>query len=296
MSGYFTEREFGPRARSAELIDERAWGGLQSLIDTRIDDGSFGYRFPLTCSDQGREPFGTDSANFGRMLEAEVPDATWPLVAWTTPETPVILDILEFCAKAVGRPSRGRWHDYAKHTHIAGWDRAQGLAEFVGEVNVILARGGIAFELSAEGVARRLLPQHIGQELLNTNFRTGDPETDALLEDARRRFLAPKVEDRRDGLEKLWDAFERIKTLEPGAPNKSVTADAILDKAAQPGSKLRKVLADEAAALTSIGNSHRIRHSETWQEPLETTPQVDFLFCRLFAFIHLLLTASGRVR
>jgi hypothetical protein len=68
-----------------------------------------------------------------------------------------------------------------------------------------------------------------------------------------------------------------------------------LDKAAKPGSKLRKTLADEAAALTGIGNSHRIRHSETWQEPLETTAQVDFLFGRLFAFIHLLLTTSGRM-
>lgn len=68
-----------------------------------------------------------------------------------------------------------------------------------------------------------------------------------------------------------------------------------MDKAAKPGSKLRKTLADEAAALTGIGNSHRIRHSETWQEPLETTAQVDFLFGRLFAFIHLLLTTSGRM-
>jgi hypothetical protein len=105
----------------------------------------------------------------------------------------VILDILEFCAKAVGWPSRGRWHDYPKHTHIAGWDREQGLAQFLGEVNVILARGGIAFELTAEGAARRLLPQHVGQELLNANFQTGDPATDLLLEGARRRFLAPKV-------------------------------------------------------------------------------------------------------
>jgi hypothetical protein len=33
---------------------------------------------------------------------------------------------------------------------------------------------------------------------------------------------------------------------------------------------------------------------EISQEPLETTAQVDFLFGRLFAFIHLVLTANGR--
>jgi hypothetical protein len=267
---------------------------LQSLIDTRIDDGSFGYRFPRACDDPGKEPYGTDRANFERTLEAEIPGVEVPLRAWKMPETPVILDVLEFCAKAVAQPSRGRWHDYPRHFHIAAWDRGAGLSAFIDDVNVILARGGIAYELTAIGQARRLLPQHIGQELLAANFATGDPEADDLLEDARRRFLAPKIQDRRDGLEKLWDAFERIKTLEPGA-NKRVSADAILDKAARPETQLRQVLAEEAAALTAIGNSHRIRHSEVGQEPLETTAQVDFLFGRLFAFIHLLLSASGRV-
>lgn len=130
--------------------------------------------------------------------------------------------------------------------------------------------------------------------MTSANFRTGDAETNALLEDARRRFLAPKLEDRRDGLEKLWDAFERIKTLEPGA-NKRVSADALLGRAARPGSKLRQGLAEEADALTRIGNTHRIRHSEIGQEALETTAQVDFLFSRQFAFIHLVLVSSGRL-
>jgi hypothetical protein len=294
VSEYFTDRDFGSRARNAETIDQRAWGGLHSLIDTRIDDGSFGLRFPRTCADEGREPFGTDTANFSRTLEAEVPWVTWPLATHQVPETPVVLDILEFCAKAVGQPVRGRFHDYMKHTHIATWDRDAGLAQFVGEVNALFARNGVAFELTAQGRAQRLLPSHLGQDLLAANFATGDRDADLLLDDARRRFLAPKVEDRRDGLEKLWDAFERIKTLEPGA-NKRTMADALLDRAARPGSKLRQALGEEAETLTRIGNTHGIRHSEVWQEPLETTAQVDFLFGRLFAFIHLVLAASGRL-
>ncbi len=71
-------------------------------------------------------------------------------------------------------------------------------------------------------------------------------------------------------------------------------ADAMLDYAARPGSQLRASLATEADALTNIGNTHRIRHSETWQEPLETSLQVDYLFTRLFAFIYLQLKASDR--
>src|SRR5260370_34129934 len=72
-------------------------------------------------------------------------------------------------------------------------------------------------------------------------FQTGDAETDRLLEAARRRILSPKPEDRQDALEKLWDAFERLKTLEPGA-NKREQADALLDRVAAPGSAFRQAL------------------------------------------------------
>lgn len=293
MSDYYTDREYGARPRSSEVVEGRLWAGLFSLIQTRLDDGSFGYRFPAACSDEGRMPYGVDQRAFATMLEAEVPWIEWPLHSETVPETPVVLDVLEFCALAVGQPISGNYHSYFQHIHLS-WDRLEGLAQFVAEVNRLFSRNGLTFEFSPEGKARRLLPAHVGQTLATANFTTGDVEADALLEDARRRFLAPKVEDRRDGLEKLWDAFERIKTLEPGA-NKRVSADALLDRAARPGSKLRQVLADEAEALTRIGNAHRIRHAEVGQEALDTTAQVDFLFGRLFAFIHLVLVSSGRL-
>ena len=72
MSRYFTDREFGERPRTIDVIDARLWGGLCSLIDTRVGDGSFGYRFPEQCPD-GRGPCGCDSHAFGLVLGAEVP-------------------------------------------------------------------------------------------------------------------------------------------------------------------------------------------------------------------------------
>lgn len=293
MSTYFSDRELGARPRVSEVIEEGLWNGLLSLIEQRIEDGSFGYRFPDACSDSPAIGCGTDSRAFFRMVTAEIPQLRLPLLHGQAPETIDILDLLEFCCMAVGTPIKGWWHDYPKHHHMT-WDRAAGLEAFTSEVNRLFARNGVAFEMSPEGKARRLLAPHLGQSLANSNFRTGDQLTDALLEDARKRFLAPKHEDRRDGLEKLWDAFERIKTLEPGVDKRS-SASALLDQAASPRSRLRSVLEGEASALTSIGNNHRIRHSEVSQEPLETSEQVDFLFLRLFAFIHLLLSASNRL-
>ena len=155
-----------------------------------------------------------------RVLAAEVPWVEWPLSPSEVPATPVILDLLEFCAGAVGQPVQESFHEFFRHHHLS-WDRAAGLERFVADVNMLFRRNALAFELTPEGQARRLLPAQLTEAIGWTLFQTGDGETDRLLEAARRRFVSPKMEDRQDSLEKLWDAFERLKTLEPGRTNAS---------------------------------------------------------------------------
>lgn len=290
-SRYFTDREYGQRPAVTETIDGRVWEALQSAINMRLENGAFGNRFTAQCAD-GNGPCGCDRLAFARFLKAEVPWINWPLDRDDVPETPVILDLVEFCATAVGEPILGSYHSYQHHHHMS-WDRAAGLAAFVGEVNTLFQRNGIAFELSAEGQARRILPQPMAQALGWAMFRTGDDELDRLLEYSRSHFLSPKLDDRRDATEKLWDAFERMKTLEPGA-DKMVQAEALLDRAATTGSKMRAALGEEAKALTTLGNSLRIRHSEVTQEMIDRSEQLDWLFVRMFAFVRLLLLSSGR--
>lgn len=55
------------------------------------------------------------------------------------------------------------------------------------------------------------------EALASTIFTTGDQDLDRLLETAREKFLNRAFEIRKEGLEKLWDAWERLKTIEPGA-------------------------------------------------------------------------------
>lgn len=291
MTSYFTDREYGPRASTTDIIEKRVWGGLCTLIETRIADGSFGYRFPAQCPD-GRGPCGCDETAFQRMLLAEVPQFDWPLTPENDPATHMILDLLEFCARAIGKPVLGTFHSYYDHHHLS-WDRDLGLVEFIQDVNLLFRRNGVAYELDRDGRAHRLLPQPISSVLGQMLFQTGDEKTDRLLEAAGRKFLLPSAEDRQDALEKLWDAFERIKTLEVGA-NKRLQADTLLDRAADSGTPFRQMLSEEAAALTSIGNSYRIRHAETTQEPINSSEHADYLFVRMFAFIRLILRRSGR--
>lgn len=99
--------------------------------------------------------------------------------------------------------------------------------------------------------------------------------------------------DRQDALEKLWDAFERIKTLEDGA-NKKESATRLLDRVSPKAPKFRAFIEREAKELTTIGNELRIRHSETDKEPVTSSEKVDYLFHRLFSFLHLLLGETDR--
>jgi hypothetical protein len=131
----------------------------------------------------------------------------------------------------VGQPIEGTWHPYFSHYHLS-WDRDPGLQKFITDVNTMFRRNAMAYELTADGQIRRVLPAPVADAIGWALFKTGDAETDRLLEAARTRFLSPKEEDRRDALEKLWDAFERIKTLEPGI-DKRAQANAILDRAAK---------------------------------------------------------------
>jgi hypothetical protein len=184
MASYFTDREYGERPRTGDMIDQRLWAALGSVIETRLRDASFGYRFPEQCPD-GNAACGCDDQAFGRVLVGEVPWAEWPLSEERVPAAPVILDILEFCAAAVGDPVQGVDHPYFRHHHLS-WNREAGLKRFLDEVNLLFARNGVAFELTPTGQARRLLPQPLAKDLAWASFCTGEPETDRLLESADR--------------------------------------------------------------------------------------------------------------
>jgi hypothetical protein len=110
------------------------------------------------------------------------------------------------------------------------------------------------------------------------------------------RLLARETDAGQDALERIWDAFERVKTLEPPHDDKGRSVAALLDRAAAGSEAHRAVLEAESRALTKIGNSHRIRHSETNQKSLGSDRAAgDYLFLRMFAFLHAVLAATGRL-
>lgn len=287
---YFSERELGARPRIVEEISQGVWGGLVAIINPRISDDSFGYRFPEECPD-GNNICGCDLNSLSLSLAAEILGISLPLDASRTPPTLAVLDLLEFCHRAIGKPVKTEYHSYFRHHHLH-FEPEEGQAAFRDDINRIFSRNGIAYELRPDGLIVRLAPEVLRETLASAIFRTGDNELDSLLNAARAKYLDPNPTIRKESLEKLWDAWERLKTIEPGS-NKKASIIALLNKVAREPT-FREALGREASELTDIGNTFRIRHSETTQVPLGINEHVDYLFHRLFALIMLFLRTTGR--
>lgn len=295
---YFSDKERGPRPRIEEEITPEAWGGIIALIRSLISTGAFGFKYPEMCPD-GAGPVGTDEQALALALKAEIPNIEWPLQAPTevlvrggedqesyVPDAFTILDLIQFSYQAVAKPIQGRYHDFFRHHHLT-FDEDGGREQFRSTVNSILARNGIAYQLKADGSIERLAPPLLKDLIANTVFRTKDSTLNQMLEDARRKFLTPDPVVRRESIERLWDCWERIKTLErPNDKKASITL--LLNKAATEAD-VRAMLEEEARKLTDIGNSFHIRHTEVKQTLISDSHIIDYLFHRLFSMIMLLL-------
>ena len=105
--------------------------------------------------------------------------------------------------------------------------------------------------------------------------------------------MAPNPSVRQEALEKLWDAWERAKTLEkPG--DKEQSTRILLDQAAA-AKEFRSILEREARLLTDAGNALMIRHTEVGKEPIRDEQEIDYLFHVGFAMIELVLRKTNRL-
>ena len=287
--GFFADRHLGPLPRVATEVPGELSLGILALIRNRAADGSFGMAYPDPCPD-GRGPTGTDAGALRDALGAyRLYNPFGPCVP--APSTMEVLDLIEFVHEKIAEPHQRDYHEFFGHNHL-GFDQAAGQMRFREEINRMFERNGIAFELRDTGRVERIAPEGLREPLSQAVFNTGDNALDQLLERARTRFLNHDPLVRRESLEALWDAWERIKSLElPG--DKKESTKRLLDRGSGE-QHFREVLESEARLLTDIGNGFMIRHAEVDKTPIADDEHVDFLFHRLFAVIRLLLKKSNR--
>lgn len=157
-----------------------AWAGIAVVVESLASSGAFGASFPQECPD-GHAICGNDT-DMLKSVEAEVEGLSWPLQRDEVDEDDFRRTRKPWAPPTLGTRSHrvrleersatgsGKLHDYYRHHHLS-FDSAEGRSAFVTDVNRILGRNGLAYEITESGEVRRILPAIIGDLLARTCFR-----------------------------------------------------------------------------------------------------------------------------
>ena len=281
-------------------VDEATWWSVNFIITSEFKNSSFAFGYPAECR-SCKGVLGTDRSKLNFDINYYIPRLA--RLGWTpdagspkVPGTWDIFDLIELCYKSISKLTSGRPCGRSNcleggFSPILELDRDAGQKSFRRDINRIFEREKIAFELNEEGMITRIGAPIISDAIHYATFHTGDDDLDSMLETARSKFISRDPAERNEALKDLWDAWERLKTIENPSDKKDSTA-ILLDQVAD--GELRQSLEKETRELTDIGNKFQIRHSEVDQVPLTESHHVDYLFHRMFSLVHMLLVTTGR--
>lgn len=286
---FYSDRVNGPVARTHDDLPEATADGLKALVKRLIGANWLAERFPMNCPD-GASVSDTDGWALGADLAALVPGVNWPLWQDAIDDT-TLFDVLEYVGQRLSKPIQRGWHEWFKHYEL-DFDRKTGVIEYRNEVNQLLSRGGTVYEMSGAMEIHRVGSPEVQTALRTLRPATGDTTLDALLETARTMYLSRSAADRATAIEKLWDGFSRLKSLDvPGQGKVKQSVAALLSNITD--EPFRDFIEAELRTLTDFGNQFQIRHHEVGQTPIPTDAQ-DYIVARMVNLIVLLLDQSGR--
>jgi len=297
---YFSDKEKGTADRISEDISIEVWNGIVSVFEEFKSDNSFSSKFTDTCSDNERA-CGFDEKLFEDRIKSEIPNINIPIRREessninfpfnqhiTTIDKYLTLDFIQFCHKNIQEAIQDDYHKFFKHYHLTFKESKQLQKDFRDNINQIFERNGIVFFINDEGLVNRTIPVTM-KPLINQIYNTEDKKLNELVQLAHDKFILPNIADRIHALEKIWDAFERVKTyyLEK---NKKESVSELIKLVANGNTAIEELINDEAKALTKIGNDFQIRHFERIKIEIIDNKHIDYLFYRMISLIHLFLT------
>lgn len=285
---FYSDRVNGPAAPVNDYLPEVTARGLVGLVRAKIASNWLARSFPKHCYD-GPSVFDTDTEALVANLQALVPAVSWPLEVPMAEE--VVFDLIEYTYARVAQPVHAGYHDYFRHYEL-DFDEKAGRKVFRSDVNQILRRGAVMYELLDNGEVHRRGTPEVRNIVERLDPATGDDRLDELLHEARSLYTSRAAPDRAIAVERMWDAFERLKTIDLPGGDKKRSVRALLNHL---DAGWRPVVEAEMEALTRLGNEYEIRHFETRAKALPSSVG-DYLFARMGALVTELLSASDRLR
>lgn len=294
---YFTERH-GMRApieRTSKITVEM-YALLFDCCTVYYDN--IAWKYPAECPD-GNGCCGLDYGKLGTALTFEIPtlykdqrgEITKPGKDYYGDvdeyDQYALLDFIELIAQNCRDVSEKSWHNFHRHYDLSFADTREVFTTYRREINSIFEKTGLLYTLTGSGMVERIIENGVlTTETEIVMKRVPEKGTRELLEEAISLFKQPHPSARKDSVEKIWDALERLKTYYADIDKRSSTEKIVKDMANSIPS-FTKLFDDEFRALTSIGNNFRIRHHETDKVDITDNKHYDYFFNRCLAMIAL---------
>ncbi|TYB30581.1 MAG: hypothetical protein FXF47_08480 [Candidatus Mcinerneyibacterium aminivorans] len=293
---YFSDRELGKEKLDSEKITDNVYDGIVAVFNDFIK--CFAEKFPIYCSDYNNVVCGVNKELLYASIKSEIPELETPIklienirgsLGWGDPyyDKYTVLDFVEYCYKKISDYNEEEYHDYFKHCHLTFPNTKNCKKEFKNRINKIFERNGLVFYLDEDGLIKRHLPLELGGLVDNMVVKTSDDRLNELINIAIKDIKLPKKKNRIIALEKIWDAFERLKTFY--GEDKKESAEKLVEKISDGTEGLEEEIKKEFFTLTDIGNNYQIRHFESGKTKIKSLEHIDYLFYRMISLINLSL-------
>jgi len=154
---------------------------------------------------------------------------------------------------------------------------------FPDEVNLIFKNHNFPFKLS-DGKIEKTKP------VIGTKEIIREAGLKELIDQAALLYNnSNNISEKQTAVEKLWDAFERLKSYYGTDKQKKASVIKIVEDISNNSSTYITLFNEEFDKLTKIGNDYRIRHHEMDKIEITDVNYYDYFFQRCFALIDLAL-------
>lgn len=264
------------------------------------------WRYPEECPD-GAGCCGLDLEKLNAALKFEIPTLYRRYERIAKPNSNsydaeqydqyALLDYIEFIAVNCRDFTMGRYHEFYHHYHFTFSpirvqpfpQKTQSFHDFQNEINEFFEKAGLLYRLTDSKEIERIVEDTpLTPELESKINRIQEPGVRELLREAIDFYKKPNPNARQYAIEKIWDAFERLKTYYASMDKKS-SAEKIISDISGSNPAFMELLNKEFRDLTQIGNNFRIRHHETNKVDITDSLHYDYLFNRCLSLISLVI-------
>lgn len=199
----------------------------------------------------------------------------------------VALDFIEWICANAKDFTKGRVHPFYGHYHLAFTDSKECVSDFREVINSTFNAIGLLYKPNDDFLIERIVSNEV---VLIKASELADKSKDLLLFDlvhkALSLYVSPDESNQKLAVEKEWDAFEMVKTLDAsGGLSKKHSAEKLIRNISKGNTEFAKILDAGFNLLTGIGNQFMIRHHETNQVDPRETSHYEYLFNRCLAIV-----------